>query len=341
MADKQPMAEHVDVLKQFVDNLQLVIVQIQDDHSCRPEDDDATPFDVDAYWTRLGAIYRGLSAEATKLSLAFSSPPPPTKKQCEPLLGSLQGVILALVSAYYSLPLSQGLTLRKALQNSVLEIVQQVKSLVQNVAHFTAGSSEQLQTTGQVWQQADSFPSLPKDNKEASLAVVADTSELVTDALQELHEAVHCEEVADFNEMQERADDEPEVSWSAEDKTLVVSCTGLIKTVKSLLKKTESAVKSQGSCQSKMAVEVLDKVVEAVIRLSPLVDDLAASLYPPISDEVVREHSNTLSSEIANHLSFMRYSYLTTEDDEQWIDFLMKANEHNLNKIVKLTSNAP
>lgn len=71
-------------------------------------------------------------------------------------------------------------------------------------------------------------------------------------------------------------------TWSEEDKELVGPSSGLVKTIRSLLKKTREAIQGHGKCETDEQVAQLDDLSELAERLSPAVDNLLSSLYPPI-----------------------------------------------------------
>ncbi|XP_033729223.1 cyclin-D1-binding protein 1 homolog, partial [Pecten maximus] len=96
------------VLENFKDNLDIVITQIKDGETERETDDDFEAKQSE-YWTKVGSVFKSLSHEATKLSLAFSSPPLPDQKTCKSLVEMCERATLGLVSLFYSLPKSQGL----------------------------------------------------------------------------------------------------------------------------------------------------------------------------------------------------------------------------------------
>ena len=65
---------------------------------------------------------------------------------------------------------------------------------------------------------------------------------------------------------------------------------GIVKCSKSVLKKSRSAVKANGNCDSEGSIAQLDDLADHVERLSPAVDELATCLYPPIRKDVVHKH---------------------------------------------------
>ena len=73
------------------------------------------------------------------------------------------------------------------------------------------------------------------------------------------------------------------------DKNIIQYCLGLIKCSKSLLKKTKSVVQTNGNCETEEFIAQLDDIADRVDRLSPVVDDLASCIYPPLNSSVVHE----------------------------------------------------
>jgi hypothetical protein len=55
-----------------------------------------------------GDVFKAVSHEATKLSLAYSKPPVPSNEECESLLASVEKTILALLHVYSNLPKCAG-----------------------------------------------------------------------------------------------------------------------------------------------------------------------------------------------------------------------------------------
>ncbi|XP_069114018.1 cyclin-D1-binding protein 1 homolog isoform X2 [Argopecten irradians] len=279
------------ILGNFNDNLEIVITQIKDGETERETDDDYEAKQGE-YWTKVGTVFKSLSHEATKLSLAFASPPLPDQKTCKSLVEMCERATVGLVSLFYCLPKSQGLCLRKCLKSAVLNVLQDLQSLVLVIDSNGAGSPEQLQSTGIVWQNTDRFSKLPKDNRDAVLGIMKVSLELVKDALSEMEEAVENGPANDLAEVFGAEMDEPsnEDTWTETDKTLLGPCLGLLKTTRSLLKKSKETVSKRGSCHTPENVSQLDDCADYVERLSPAVDEFSASLYPPMRYSTVQEN---------------------------------------------------
>ncbi|XP_060080248.1 cyclin-D1-binding protein 1 homolog [Ylistrum balloti] len=324
------------VLENFKDNLDLVIKQIKDGETERESDD---TFEAKQYWMKIGSVFKSLSHEATKLSLAFSSPPLPDEKTCKSLVDTCEKATLGLVSLFYSLPKYQGLYLRKSLKSAVLGVLQDLQTLVHVLHDSGAGSTEQLQSTGIVWQDTDRFSSLPKDNKEAVLGLMKVTSELVRDALGEMQDAVENGPANDLAEVFGLEMDEPsnEDTWSETDKTLLGPCLGLLKTSRSLLKKSRESVSKRASCHCTDQISQLDDLADYIGRLSPVVDEFASSLYPPMKYSSVQENAKDLYNLQRTILSFYQKCHMCNEDDQKWVEFLLKANQHNWENIKQCT----
>lgn len=77
------------------------------------------------------------------------------------------------------------------------------------------------------------------------------------------------------------SDDESGV-WSAADRSVVLACLGLVKTAKAGIKKTSKAITTSGHCDKLESVMQLDAFMDQVAAVSPAVDDLVTSLYPPV-----------------------------------------------------------
>ena len=79
------------------------------------------------------------------------------------------------------------------------------------------------------------------------------------------------------------------MQWTESDKALTKPCVGLIKTTKSLLKKTTECVQTNGQTKLPTEVQELDRLAELTERLSPAVDDLIMDLYPPVDKRKVQD----------------------------------------------------
>ncbi|XP_014784022.1 cyclin-D1-binding protein 1 homolog [Octopus bimaculoides] len=128
-----------------------------------------------------------------------------------------------------------------------------------------------------------------------------------------------------------------EDEWSEEDKTLLGPSQSLIKVANHVLKEALKTTMKNGKCDAAKQISQYDDLADHVKKLSPAVDQLGIALYPPMGHRFVRAYSEHLAEILRNFLNCLRSSHVTNEDDEQWLEFLLKAVEHNTEKIHSLT----
>ncbi|XP_078607517.1 cyclin-D1-binding protein 1 homolog isoform X1 [Branchiostoma floridae x Branchiostoma japonicum] len=336
----EKMSENVsNQLDSLHSNLKLVTEQLKEGESRRQIQDD---FNLPTFWERLGATFKIMSHEATKMCLMFSKPPVPSAEESRSLIEGVEKSVLAMVSTFYSLPKDQGMTLRKSVQLSVMSVVDELQDLVnQIIKNVGKGSSAQLLATGSVWECCDHFSRLPKDNKEAVLLIIRNTSSLVQDALQEIEEARDNDAgITSLDQLQLEDTEDPdnrEQCWTESDKALMAPCLGLVKATKACLKKISSAVKTCGKCDTLERIAQLDDMADVVNQTSPHVDDTVLSLYPPMDHSAVRTNALALSGVLKNALDMAKSSHFTSEADSSWLQFLQNAVDHNIDKVRNLT----
>ncbi|XP_019640213.1 PREDICTED: cyclin-D1-binding protein 1 homolog [Branchiostoma belcheri] len=320
-------------------NLKLVTEQLKEGESRRQTPED---FSLPTFWERLSATFKIMSHEATKMCLMFSKPPVPSEEESKSLIQGVEKSVLAMISTFYSLPKDQGMTLRKSVCLSVTSVVDELQDLVNHIIkNVGKGSSSQLFATGSVWECCEDFSKLPKDNKEAVLLIIRNTTSLVQDALQEIEEARDNDaNVPALDQLQledsEEADNS-EQSWTESDKSLMAPCLGLVKAAKACLKKVSGALKSGGKCDTVDRIAQLDDIADVVNQTSPHVDDTVLSLYPLMDHSAVRTNALALSGVLKNLLDMAKSSHFTTEADSSWLQFLQNAVDHNVDKVRDLT----
>ncbi|KAL8616311.1 hypothetical protein ACOMHN_056254 [Nucella lapillus] len=330
---------HVNIFKNLEDNLKLVIQQIRDGESSKV-DNQKFKFNSDKYWEHLGAIFKALSVEGTKFSLAFTQPPFPNAKESEGMVKSMEKAFLELVSTFYSLPKTQGITLRKNLQRAVVDVAESLLDLVSSLAQLDPEAGERRQATGVVWEGVKGFPTLPKNNCQAVALTLEQSASLVSDALEEIDEIESSDgQCDDFFRLEEDEDEEETDNtkcWTEQEKEMVGPVKGLVKTATKLLSKAREANRVKGKCDADEQVAQLDDLSDCAERLSPAVDNLTSCLYAPVDHTAVRDNATALSDVISNLLSILRHSHVTGEGDQKWLDFLHKANTHNLTSLLHL-----
>jgi len=88
--------------------------------------------------------------------------------------------------------------------------------------------------------------------------------------------------------------DEENYVWTADDRLVVLGCLGMTKTAKAAVRKMSKAVSVSGDCSTLELTSQLDTFLVHVRDVSPAVDDLVASVYPPLKLPVVQFNVRTI-----------------------------------------------
>ncbi|XP_028970092.2 cyclin-D1-binding protein 1 homolog [Esox lucius] len=322
-------------LRNILNSVQCVRDRVKDGES---NESDAGVFNLTNFWDTLNQAVKAASQEATKLSLAFSKPPLPTQEDGVRLAESIQKSVLVLSTVYYWLPKSHGVSLRRLVRDATAEVLDGVVQLVDVIVSspLQSLSQEQLQSTGGVWSACDKFEHLPRDNQAAVLGLLTSYVGVVKDAVEEMEQAQAesqdpFSDVLDDEDLESRGNQD--TYWSEEDRQLMAPCQGLVKASAACLRKLSSAVKANGDVSTPENVAQLDDLADIAKEISPSVDDLALSLYPPMEYSGVEENACRLASVIKKVLDIVRASHVCLEADLNWVQFLYGAVDHNLHKI--------
>uniref|UniRef100_A0A4W3J325 Cyclin D-type binding-protein 1 n=1 Tax=Callorhinchus milii TaxID=7868 RepID=A0A4W3J325_CALMI len=303
-------------------------------------------FDLQFFWNTLDECFKAISQEATKLSLLFSKPPLPSANDCQKLADDIQKSILNLSTVYYWLPKSQGkccVTLRRLVRDAAVEIVEGVIQLVDVILNtpLQSLSQDQLMSTGGVWEACDQFTRIPKDNKAAVLSVMSSYASVVKDALEEMEQAQHEDNPDPFSDILDDGDldarGNQDTYWSEADRQVMAPCLGLMKASKACLKKVSGAVKAHGKTDNLQHIAQLDDLADVTNEISPSIDDLALSLYPPMSHTAVRFNAANLASILKKVLEITKFCHVCSESEANWVEFLNAAIDHNIGKVKNLT----
>ncbi|KAL9835101.1 cyclin-D1-binding protein 1 [Geothlypis trichas] len=300
------------------------------------------PFELPRFWDTLGQTFQVTSQEATKLSLAFSRPPLPSAESCRKLSEDVQNAILAVATVYYWLPKGQGTTLRKMVRDATTEVVEGMIQLTDTIlnAPVESLSQEQLISTGGVWEACEQVSNLPRDNQAAVVSALAASLGVVKDAVEEMEHAL-VEGQDPYGDIME--DEElgfrgnRDTYWSEADRQLLSSCMGLMKASKACLKKVLAAVKAHGKADSPEHIAQLDDLADIANEISPSVDELALSMYPPVNPLAVRLNAAKLASVLTKVLEIAKTSHVCPPSEEGWVQFLTGAVDHNMNKVKSFT----
>nr|KAF6483543.1 cyclin D1 binding protein 1 [Rousettus aegyptiacus] len=203
-----------------------------------------------------------------------------------------------------------------------------------------------------VWVACQQVPQIPRDNKAAALLMLTKSVDLVKDAHEEMEQAMEeCdpysgllndyEEDNSNNHSVEEGDilgspNNQDLYWSEEDQELIIPCLALVRASKACLKKIRISVAENGK---KDQVAQLDDIVDISDEISPSVDDLALSMYPPVCHLTVRISSAKLVSVLKKALEITKASHVTPQPEDSWIPLLINAIDHCMNRIKELTQN--
>ncbi|XP_064641590.1 cyclin-D1-binding protein 1 homolog [Lineus longissimus] len=317
------------ILVNFIQNLDLVKQQLKDGQCNREPDKD---FQLHTFWLKLEGIVKVLSHEATKMAISFSQPPLPSTKDCEILIAGIEKAALGLVSVFYSLPQHFGTCLAKSTKQAVVNVIEEVHGLVSMIQSL-CGKEEKmnLTTTGSVWQACDEVANIPKDNKQVVLVIIKNNFELVKDALEEMKEALKDEGGGDM--VIDEEDDDQDETWTEDDRALISPCLALVTASKAFLKKSATALSSNGQCDALDYLSQMDTLACYVEQISPEVDVLVSGLYAPLQHSVVKTNAVSLAELSKQSLDYFRSTHMCTEVEVEWVEFLLKAIDHNLAKI--------
>ncbi|XP_069807890.1 cyclin-D1-binding protein 1 [Dendropsophus ebraccatus] len=328
-------------LRKLLENLRAVQEKLRDGESKESNSN----FNPEIFWNTLDQAFKATSQEATKISLAYSKPPAPSQEDCQKMSDGLLNAILAASTLYYSLPKDQGTTLRKTVREAVADVIEGSMHLAEVIlsARIQSLSQAQLVSTGSVWEACDHFPHIPKDNQAAVVAIVSGYLGVVKDALEEMEEALAGGEdpfsdVLEDEDMAARGNQD--TYWSESDRRLIAPCLGLMKASKACLKKVLAALKANGKVETSEQVAQLDDLADITQEVSPSVDELALSMYPPMTQAAVRLNAAKLSSVLKKVLEITSASHVCSDTESSWVQFLHNAIDHNMNKVKSLTQDA-
>lgn len=187
---------------------------------------------------------------------------------------------------------------------------------------------EALQKVGEIWQKYDEIKNkMPRCNKMAVHQMIQNEKDLVQDALTELEDAKKYYTKSDV----EIDEDE---KWSEAEMKLVAPSIGLLKTAMATLKRIQTSLLQNGNANELKTVQEMDDILSHCQKISPLVDDLAMPLYPPISLDDVEAESKNLSQELIEIINKLKTVHFVTDKEyDEWGTFILKAIDHNMTKI--------
>lgn len=323
------------VLRNLLNSIQCIRDRVRDGES---NENDAE-FNLSNFWETMNQAVKAVSQEATKVSLAFSKAPLPSVPDAERISDSVMKSVLTLSTVYYWLPKSQGVTLRRQVRDATVEVLEGLAQLLDVIicTPLHSLSQEQLTSTGTVWSSCERFETMPKDNKAALLLVISRELGVIKDAIEEMEEALSeaqdpfADVLDDIIEGAEPRGNQ-DTYWSEQDRRVMGPCQGLMKAAAACARKSAAAVKTRANVSTPQNLAQLDDLADVTGDISPGVDDLALSLYPPMDHAAVENNASKLATILKKVLGIVRSSHVCGESELSWVQFLDNAVEHNLQK---------
>ncbi|XP_060089484.1 cyclin-D1-binding protein 1 [Heteronotia binoei] len=296
-------------------------------------------------------VSRGGGAGREGLAGASRGRPLPSSpffsQDLELLSGEAERAVLAAAAVYQGLPEDRGRTLRRAVGAAVGEVAEGLLRLTDALHLLLASPSAEQQrrvATGGVWEACERAAALPRDPPAAVASALASCLAVVGDALREMEQAL-VEGGGPYQDVPEEEEEEEEVAprgnrevcWSEADRRLLDPCVGLVKAAKACLKKILGAVKALGKADTAEQVAQLDDLADAAGDVSPSVDELVLSIYPPVNQLTLRLNAAKLAAVLKKMLEVTWASHVCVPSEESWVQFLSGAVDHNMDKIKELT----
>ncbi|EGV97220.1 cyclin-D1-binding protein 1 [Cricetulus griseus] len=312
----------------------------------------AEEFNREMFWRRLNEAAVNLSGEATILTTLFSRLPLPSPRETQRICEQIHVGIKEIIEVYYSLPKNQGITLRKLVRNATLDVVDGMAQLLE-VLISPSQSTENcdLISCNSVSVACQKVSEIPKDNKAAALLMLTKCVNFVKDAHEEMEQAIeecdpYCGLLNGSEDNSDSHNDEDDVLglpsnrdsyWSEEDQELINPCLALVRASRACLRKIRTLVAENGK---KDQVSQLDDIVDISDEISPSVDVLVLSIYPPVCHLTVRINSAKLVSVLIKALEITKASHVTPQPEDSWIPLLINAIDRCMNRVKELTQHA-
>ena len=86
----------------------------------------------------------------------------------------------------------------------------------------------------------------------------------------------------------EEEEEDDSQTWSNQDREMLAPCMGLVKTARSCLKRVLMVLRQKAKCETEDQISQLDDVIAKTEEISPAVDELVSSMYPPMNKQAVK-----------------------------------------------------
>lgn len=321
-----------DPVKDLKDTLQEICYQLQED---QVPHEVVEGFILEEFLPRLAHAVEKIGHNAKSICLAFVEPPAPTPLEVAGLIARMKGACLEVLTIFAELPRCQGRTLRKEVADNLRDLYDAVKDFVSGIG---PESDSCLQVAGKLWEKCDAIKRISKDNKEAVCSVLANHYEFIQDAVDELRESMDEDEAlaVDMPRMPVRNgfNQTPVLTWSGEDRELLIPGMGLVKTLRITMRKVSAVVNSRGRCINMQENTDLDRMADLFQTSSSFMDDFITSLYPPLFVTTVQESGTALKGHVLAILKATKESHFYNAAREDWVGFLEHATEHNYQNLI-------
>lgn len=299
-----------------------------------PEERTLQNYDADVYWSEVTKVCDKLSFEANKLSLSWLSPPLPANNDLVQMGALLELACVALLAAWHQWPVDAGAKIRNVLRDNVRAVLEScvnfVRTLSETGGHtYQSNSHPVLQSFADLSSKCDVIKVMPRSNRTICIEKLKQDLGLLKDALSELEE-VNSEEFG-------LDEEEESEQYSEKDSQILNPSKGLIKTSIVLVKKTTDTIKKSGLENTSEVLLEYDTVLNIFTKMSPNVDDLALTLYPPIDWSECKQMNESLKTYLEVCLeSISKLHFMTSDESIKWKDFVGKAVIHNFAEVQRV-----
>ena len=242
----------------------------------------------------------------------------PKVAEVKSLCSGLEKACVTMWSTFLTLSSRSGATFAKEYAKICQTIASTTRILLADLA-CSEKRQKALAHVGAVWEKCDEGISKLHDNNAGAVNHrIGQQRSLVQDALQELDDYEN---------------DPDENEWNDNEKCIAKAGLGVLRTAQATLKRIMTALKQNGNVWSSKNVRDMDEILILCEKISPLVDDFASNLYPPmIYDTVQLDASNLLLASQTAIEALSDKHFVSKEDYEDWGKFLLKGVEHNRGK---------
>ena len=290
------------------------------------------------FWATLRANSKAHANNVNVVAIAFRSSPPPKPEETRTMCKKIEKSIGNLVEAYTVLSPLSGKGYISSINGYVTDILK--CTLLYFSEYFLSEQVPVLpeisfQQLGKIWEACEKIETLPKSQVDYAFNYITKQTRLLNDAMTEIdNELKRAQQDQDGN-LEEEIDDEfSGPKYSPRDFKLIAPAIGLLKTTCVMSRKLCQAIKSKGNCDTEQAIKEIDELCLKCSKLSPIVDELVMTLYPPIQDlEETGTFTQVLSSTNEDIIKHVEDKHYMTPDQQTWLDTVKNALQHNTSNL--------